>query len=147
MERPQSVTMFERLYAIVIGIGVVNAAFRWSSIKMAVGAQTETAMLSSWFLPVTFLFGIAINILLWFFIARRGSNVARWIYVVLLAFGLIGVVMSLVRGTMFIDPVGGAISGVSTTLSVICAWLLFRPDANRWFKPGAVSVDLKDTFS
>lgn len=146
MERPQSIIWFERLWLALIVIGLVNAALRWSTMQEMIAQQPNSAALPSWFLPLTLGGGVLINILFWYSIARRGSNVARWIYVVLIGIGVLGTIFGAVMGTLFLDPVNGAIGLFNTGLSLACSWLIFRPDTRSWFA-GARSTDLTDTFS
>jgi hypothetical protein len=119
---------------------------RWSSMQEMIAQQPNSAALPTWFLPMTLAFGFVVNFLFWYFIARRGSNVARWIYVVLLGIGVLGLIFSAAMGTLFADPVNGIISLINTGLSLACGWLIFRPDAKPWFSGGR-NANLTDTFS
>jgi hypothetical protein len=143
--RPPSIVMFERLYIAVIVIGIANTVLRWPTVRETALAQPGAEALPDWFVPVTMAIAIAINIAFWYFIARRGSNVVRWIYAVLTVVGVLGVAFTLISGALFADPIGGTASIVSTALSIICVWLIFRPDAQPWFQKDR--RDLGDTFS
>jgi uncharacterized membrane protein len=146
LERPQSIIWFERLYLALIAIGLLNAVLRWSSMQEMIAQQPNSAVLPDWFLPMTLGIGFLINILFWYFIARRGSNVARWIYIVILVIGVLGLILSAVMGTLFANQVNGVIGLINTGLSLACGWLIFRPDAQPWFA-GVRGPDLTDTFS
>lgn len=75
--------------------------------------------------------GILVPLLLWYFIARRASNVAKWIYVVLTALGLLGFVSSLANPLVAKGVI--TVLGLNTVgLQFYAAWLLFRPDASAW---------------
>ena len=83
-----------------------------------------------------------INLLLWYFIARRGSNVARIIWTILFAigaFGIIGVFLQPIPVLMKIAPL------VSFALQAIGVFLLYRPDAKPWFSPN--NENLENIFS
>src|SRR5687768_17281311 len=89
--RPPSIAMFERLYlaslavsgiSLVIGFDGMLAEFAQQPGMVGIG-------LGSGFLASLMAIGFAISLLLWWLIARKASNVAKWILIVLTAFGLI----------------------------------------------------------
>jgi len=127
--RPQSIVMFERLYLGAILVGIVNTVIGWHQSLALL--QAQPIPLGPGFLYFTTAIGILIPLLLWYFIARQGSVVAKWVLVALFVLGLLGYVLALSRGTVF--------AGVSTILGVIALlmqasaiWMLFRPDAEAW---------------
>jgi hypothetical protein len=86
--------------------------------------------------------GIILTILialpLWFFIARKGSGIARWIAIAFFVIGLLGVPGSLLK-TMSVGPVYFGLSIISLGLSVASFAMLFRADAVSWIKNGGKS--------
>ena len=68
---------------------------------------------------------------LWFAIARRGSNVAKWIYVVVTALGTLQTIASLFDPDSLSTMWLGA-TLLATALSVASAAVLFRADAVAW---------------
>jgi len=142
MKRPQSIIWFERLFFAVLVISLIQLYFSWSTTQATIAA---THVLPSWYLPVVLVVSWAINLTLWYFIARRGSNVTKWIYVVLLAIGLIGVAASLFRQPALHVASSERLVGYLTTfLSVVSAYFLFRPDARAWFR--GEPTDIGDIF-
>jgi hypothetical protein len=94
------------------------------------------------------VFSLIVDLLLWFFIARRGSEVAKWIYIVLFAIAVVGVLRSLFGGGHVELPgLVRILSFLRVLIEAACAWLLFRPDANAWFKGERTPSNLNDTFS
>lgn len=89
------------------------------------------------FVGVALGIGFALSILLWYFVARKASNIAKWIYVMVMGFGAVSTLTSLNDPT---SPTGLAlaISLVSTALTALSILLLFRPDARTWFGKDAV---------
>jgi hypothetical protein len=143
MNRPASIVLFEKLYIAVIVIGVIGVALSWNSLSAIAGAQPGVpASAASGILIGALIFGFLIPLLLLYFIARRASNVAKWIFVVLTAFSLYSFVAGLANPVM---PKGLllAVNVVSLALTLYCAWLLFRPDAKAWLdsKGGDVRGD------
>ena len=130
--RPQSIVNFERCYLGAFALGLVNTALAWSETRATFAASPQAAMLGSWFLPVTTLIGFAITLAIWYFIARKGSAVAKWIAVVLLGFGLIGTLFAVVAGT-YPSGVSGTIGIITTMLQIIATTFLFKPDTKTWF--------------
>jgi hypothetical protein len=142
MTRPNSIIWFERLYLGSMLLGLVNSALTWSTVTERIATTPGAAMLGSGFLIGSVVFGIVINVLLWYFIARRGSNVARIIMTVLFAIGVIGFI------TMFFQPLPFSMKAVpiiSFILQSIAVFLLWRPDAKPWFSPN--KENLENIFS
>ena len=134
--RPKSIELFDKVYLGSLVLGLVNTAANWSQlVASAEKAGAGAASLGSGLLIGSIVGGLAISLLLWFFIARRASNVAKWIFVVLTAISIFGVLSSLINP---LAPKGAAIIGgvVTTALQVFAAWLLFRPDAAAWLSSG-----------
>ena len=132
--RPQSIELFEKVYLGAIGVGLVNTALSWGALAASVqNAGGSAAALGPRLMIGSIAIGLVISLLLWFFIARRPSNVAKWIYVVITAIGVFGVLSSLANP---LAPRGVTMIGgfVATGLQVFAAWLLFRPDAVAWLE-------------
>jgi hypothetical protein len=148
--RPQSIILFERIYLGCLVIATLLSVWFFAHPDHALPPGWPPALIT--WLPlitaITFLGGIAINLLLWFFIARRGASVAKWIYVVLFVLGLFGVVRSIMGLENFLVPTLMRIwFALHLLLDAICIWLLFRPDAQRWFKGERAPRDLHNIFS
>jgi hypothetical protein len=144
MIRPQSIVWFERCFLGAIGIGVVNSALNWSKMQDAVAATPGASVLPGGFLIGTMVVGIIINLVLWYFTARRRSNVAKWIIVVFFALGLLGLVRTLVTGIA--APTMNIFAYVALALQAVGVYLLFQSDAKAWFA-GRRDNDLTQTFS
>lgn len=135
--QPASIKMFDRLFLGTLALGLLNFALNYETTL----AQIETepglsAMGGLPFLIGILIFGNAINLLIWYFISRRASNVAKWILVVLTAFGLLG---------LFSLTEVGAVQAVMTLvifgMQLASVYFLFRPDAVAWFKHGKSGMD------
>jgi hypothetical protein len=122
-------------------LGAGSLALHWPKIigslksDPAIASMVESAAI---FVGIALGFSFAVSILLWYFVARKASNIAKWIYVAVMGFGAVSTLASLNDPT---SPTGLAlaISLVSTTLTALSIFFLFRPDARVWF--GKVSVD------
>ena len=132
--RPKSIEMFEKVYLGAIAIGLVNTVISWSQVSAILADPRMRAVgMGSGTLVFGVVVGMLIPLLLWYFIARRASNVAKWIYVVLTALGLFGYLSSLANPLV---PKGliTVLGLVTVGLEVYAAWLLFRPDAAAWLE-------------
>lgn len=129
--RPPSIIDFERAYLASLALGMVNTAINWQGIKQSLeNPALKDVGLGLGFMIGVLVFSMALSLLLWFFIARRPSTVAKWIYLVLAAFSIVSIVSSLTT-----LPFGTEVmlNVVAQLLQLYAAWLLFKPDAKAWF--------------
>jgi hypothetical protein len=133
LHRPPSIILFERLLWTSFAISVVTTYLAWNDM-MAEIERGAAGMRSSTAIGITmFIFAVTLAILaaLWYAIARRGSNVAKWIYVVLVALGTLQTIASLFEPNSLSTMWLGA-TLLATALSVGSAAVLFRSDAVAW---------------
>ncbi|SNS47218.1 hypothetical protein SAMN06295912_10769 [Sphingomonas laterariae] len=129
--RPQSIILFERLVLATIALGVLASAINW---------QRTLAMIQQFGFGATFIVvvqacSVALMLLLLYFVSRRGSEVAKWIYVVLVVIG--GVNTLATFNTLLAMGGSGMIAPIQLVLQLIAIWLLFRPDSAAWFSRDA----------
>jgi hypothetical protein len=137
MPKPQSIVRFERFYWASVLIGLVNTVLNWGASRAALATNPMLAD-ATWLLPVMQLVGFGISILLWVFIVRRPSVVAKWVLVVFAAFGAFGLLSALFLLVLGRVPVGVQLFlGLATNiLYIAAAAMLFRPDAKLWLGEG-----------
>lgn len=137
---PKSIRDFRMVYAGAILLGIVGSALSWDEMTSTVQVQRAIATIGAWYPVAIAGVGTAISLLLLYFIAWRGSAVAKWIFVVLVGFGIFAQMLALATG-----PAGGSVSAIIgiaiVVLDVIGAWLLFRPDTRSWFGEETTPVD------
>jgi hypothetical protein len=132
MTRPPSIVRFELCYLGALAIGAVNSALNWSRYLAMPAVRDAQVTIGAWYLPTITVAGFLIPIALWYFAARRGSVVAKWIVVVLFGFGAFGLLAGFALGSM--APGLGAVLSVATfVLNAVAVWMLFRVDARAWF--------------
>ena len=136
MARPASIVTFERCYLGAWIVGLINTALNWNVTMAMMDANPAVAQMGPSFgaavLVGGLLLGALITLLLWHFVARRGSQVAKWIVVVLFAIGLVSFLYGLVAGRTSFGLV--ALLGVVTlALQGVAVAMLFRPDTPAWF--------------
>ncbi len=132
--RPSSIILFEKVFLAAIVLGLVNSLLFWGSMTEVLDdPAVKAAGMGTGFMLFSVVIGAAISLLLWYFIARRASIVAKWIFVVILALGVFGMVANLTNPAI---PKGAQLVGgfVSLLLQLYAGWLLFKPDAKIWLE-------------
>lgn len=128
--RPSSIVNFERVVVLSIVLGLVNTVLIWDRIADAV-AMTGVSL--NFVLTIQAI-TIGLYLLLIWFISRKGSAVAKWIYVVLAGIGLVFGLFGIGQVAQLYGNVSLVITLVQYVLSIISIALLFRADANAWFR-------------
>ncbi len=138
--RPASITMFDRLFLGSLAVGLANAVLNYDSTIAQLEADpavAELGMAGPGFVIVTLAFSFGLSLLLWFLIARKAVNVAKWVLVVLTVIGLFGIPLALVD----VPLLQAIITVVVTVMQLAALWFLFRPDAKAWFEHGPTGMD------
>lgn len=151
--RPRSIILFERVYWLNIVLAVVSLAWIYNRLNLispdpSVGTPAGMEWVVVLISAGTAIVSIAIRLALWFFIARRGSNLARWIFVIFFVLtigGLLRVLDLHMRGTMSIFGTG--LWMIDFLTKILCIWCLFRSDTRAWFRGERGPEELLDTFS
>jgi len=132
--RPASIVNFERLYLGAIILGVISFFLAWDQTLAMLQTQTQGAFGDSLLYAVVVI-SLGLQLLLWYLIAKRASVVAKWILIVWIGIGLIGLIGNLGSGTMP-NPLSTMLTLATTVLQLLAVWMLFRPDARSWFAGG-----------
>jgi hypothetical protein len=136
--RPKSIVMFERLVLLGILLGIVSSFLVRDQAEAALAAQ-GTAMGSGTLLTIQAV-TIALYLLLLWFISRKGSPIAKWIYVVLAGLGLV-VGLAGISQTMEFGVLPMILTLAQYAITIYTIYLLFRPDAKAWFNDGRGDAD------
>lgn len=142
--RPHSIVLFERLYLASIAVGLIFTWQNWTA-REALLARSSAAAQFGWLGPATTAFGLIVAVALWYFVARRGSVVAKWIVTafavwaaVLVALYLFGLATVAGRSTVIVTGL------VQNILYVVAAVMLHRADTRAWFGDALRLSDLDD---
>lgn len=129
--RPASINMFEKLFFISIALGALSLFLNFEGQVAEIQSDPNLAALGAGggFLIGILVFGLLINLLLWYFIARKASNVAKWIWVALTLLGMLGI-PALFAGEFGLMKI---FSLIGFLLSIAMIYYLFQPDAKAWF--------------
>ncbi|MBW8841698.1 MAG: hypothetical protein JF608_07805 [Sphingomonadales bacterium] len=128
--------MFELFYLGSVLVGAVNTAMTWAETSASAEAAQVRQMLGQWFLPLSTVFLYTLWLLLWYFTARQGSNLARWVVVVFYGLAVIGFVSSLAMGAAP-AALPLALSAVSLAFTTVAVFFLFQRDNAAWFGASA----------
>lgn len=131
--RPRSIEMFEKAYLGSIAVSLMAILIGWSrlSADYAVRMANMSESAREAILMVSAGLVIAVSLLLWFLVARKASNIAKWLLVLLTALGTFSMVNSVFEAALPKD-LYFAVNITSTLLGLYSVWLLFRPDAVAW---------------
>lgn len=131
MTRPPSIVRFEQFYLGYWLIGIVNVVMTWDRNARLVESTGVNATLPGYLWWTTGI-GLLIPVALWYFIARRGSVVAKWILTVLFGLAIAGLVFVVATGRL-VTGLAGVLSIASIVLQGAALAMLFRPDTRPWF--------------
>jgi len=131
--RPVSIVWFERLYLGSLILGLLSSVLNWTTIRAATLATPGASgfIASTTFIFLTLAFSFGISALFWYFIAKRGSKVAKWIFTGFFVIGLLGLPATL-RNPMF-GPTVTTFALINILLQLAAVICLFRPDTHDWF--------------
>ncbi|KQM24534.1 MULTISPECIES: hypothetical protein [unclassified Sphingomonas] len=142
--RPSSIIRFDRLYLASIAVGLIGNVIEWPLTMARLAENPDTAALGSTATVAAggmIAVGVLIALLLWFFIAQRGSTVAKWILVAFTVFAIGSLAVGFSSGAVILDA-GGILRLVAVALQTAAVIFLFRPDAAAWFAPAQVDEDI-----
>ena len=129
--RPASIVRFERVVLLTIVLGFVTVALSWE----ASFAPVRRLGFGEGFFIAAQAVSIAIVLLLLWLIARKGSAIAKWIYVVLYAFAIVMAAIG-IEDLLRNPPAILILQLVQWALIVYSIWLLFQADTRAWFARG-----------
>jgi len=142
MQRPQTIVVWEILFWIAIVIGIINLfVFTPNLADMSApgttGADMATAQKAiGWIEVVVAVIYVLLGLLFWYFIARKGNNVFKWIWVVLAVLGILGSLANLGQ-TFDFSVIGGILALIVLAIGVVNIALIFLPSSRPWFNRAA----------
>ncbi|MBW8294654.1 hypothetical protein [Sphingopyxis sp.] len=146
MRRPPSIINFERSFWASTLTGVASFALHWPTMMEALksdprlSSSVDGAAIG---VALAIGFSLALSLLLWYLISRRASNITKWIYVVVMGFGVIAAFTS-INDPMPSTGFALAISLAGTALTALSIYFLFRPDARAWFAKETIDQKVFD---
>lgn len=149
MNRPASIVRFEQLYLGCWILGLINLALSWNTQIAALHNNPAAVQMGEGFMQGAMIGGAVltslVTLLLWYFAARRGSAVAKWIITVLAGLGVIGFLFSFVTPAPV--PILTRVLGLLVLVLQVAAVVhLFRPDTKAWFGETPIGPTPTDTL-
>ncbi|MEI6640804.1 MAG: hypothetical protein WCL10_02130 [Novosphingobium sp.] len=126
--RPISIIRFEQVYLAGMAVLGLHMGVNYSTLALRTLEMGSDINI----LLTGYLFTSVIAFLFWFFIARRASNVARWILAALVTIGLIDLFRFVLVASVF-GPVF-ALTALMRVLLCVAVFFLFRRDATEWLR-------------
>ena len=133
--RPASIVMFERIFLASLVLSVVSFVIGYDAMseQMANEPALQQLGIGSGFMIGGMVVSLAIYLLLWYFIARQASNIAKWILVVFTGLGIASLVYAFAT-VGITGELNELLSLAYYALGVAAVAFLFKPDAETWFK-------------
>ena len=132
MNRPQSIMLFDKVFLAAIAASLLGIVLFYDANLRALQAEAaiaEAGFGSGLLLGITAV-SLGIMLLLWYFISRRASSLAKWLLVGLTIIGL----PSSISGLMTASGLQLVLTAAVLVLQILAIVLLFRADARAWFQ-------------
>ena len=129
---PPSIRQFRLIYGVVVLLSALNVVLLWPSLTASVARNPALGSAGSAVQAAVVLIGLAIPVLIWWFVGFRRSAIARIALVLIVAVALISLVRALAAGQPAFDLMG-LVRLAALALQVVALVLLFRPDTRPWF--------------
>ncbi|QAY78407.1 hypothetical protein [Sphingosinicella sp. BN140058] len=136
VSKPRSIMSFNRLNLAATLTAIVNIFIHYAPLRrlaIAHGGSPAGPIVGIFFLGLSYT-------MFWFFIYRRGSRVANWLFVAVTAFASAGIPFNL-PGVLAMGPAHVLIDGVSFLLQCAAMTMLFRGSAKAWLGRKEMSAD------
>jgi uncharacterized membrane protein len=136
--RPVSIVRFEQAYLASIALWLLNLALGWKARlgslenNPAFAGNPQMGELAQTMMIGTTVFMLILWLLLWYFTARRASEVAKWVVVALFGLSVVGLPFTLMSYPV-VGVLSVVLSVIAFALTAYAVWMLFRPDARAWF--------------
>lgn len=144
--RPKSIIIFDWLYLGLQALTLAISPFTIPQAEEMLRGNPATAQFGAAFgsivhviMIASLVIGVIISLVLWYFVSRRRSNVAKWIIVAFTAYGALSAINVYVNQPPELHP------PLLTTLPLYLVYFaaiycLFRKDAVAWLE-GKTPVD------
>lgn len=130
--KPQSIKLFDYFYLGSMFLGMLGFVTGLPALEAQLANQSaeQGIAIPSAVIIGGYVLGVILGLVLWFFVSRRRSVVAKWIIVGLFLFSLTGVGGYFV-GELPLYEIYGLLALIGQAVAVA---LLFRNDAIRWLE-------------
>lgn len=126
--QPSSIRKFTLFYFASFLVTLVASAASFEELLATAEAQAGARMGFGVLVASTLVWAV-ILLLLWYFVARRGSSIAKWVFLLFFLFNVVTSFGIFAGGLTIVE--GAAL--LSVVLQAAAAFYLFQPDAKAWF--------------
>lgn len=130
--QPRSIALFSRIFLASLVLTAVLSVFDFPALKAALVRQDPgAASLGDGVMVLVFGLALAVMLVLWFLIARQGSNIAKWVLVALTVIGF-GLTLPDYFAAFRHVRLISTLSLLAALGQLIAIAFLFRADARAW---------------
>ena len=125
--KPKSITLFNRLNLAATLVGIFNVLVHYGALRdsaISKGASPAGPFLGILLLVLSYL-------AFWFFIYRRCSNVAKWVFVVVTAVSVAMIPLKLAE-VIAVGQFYAVVDGIAFALQLAAMAMLFWADSKVW---------------
>lgn len=136
MNRPESISLFGKVLLAAVVLQFIRMTLNWDAwAAISYNPAIQSSRSGSLVMIQGMVFATGLWLLLWYFIVHRASNVAKWIYVVVVILLIINTMLgaSNPQTPKGLDKVIGL---VILALQGFAGGLLFSNDAKIWLQSG-----------
>jgi hypothetical protein len=130
--QPESIRKFTLFYLGSLVVSLVATFVGYDILTAQVEAQSAATGLAmgSGAIVAGIALNVAITLLLWYLVARKGFVIAKWIIVLFFLFTLVTSISGIFAGGLAVHE---GLSLLSIVLQAAAVYFLFQPDAKAWF--------------
>ena len=141
--QPESIRKFTLFYLGALIVSLVGTFVGYDVLMAQIEAQSAATGLAmgSGSIIAGIVLNVAITLLLWYLVARKGFVIAKWIIVLFFLFTLLTSISGVFAGGLAVHEGLGLLSIVLTAAAV---YFMFQPDAKAWFSGDRTTASPED---
>ena len=141
--QPESIRKFTRFYLGSLVVSLVATFVGYDVLTAQLEAQSAATGLavSSGTIIAGIVLNVAITLLLWYLVARKGFVIAKWIIVLFFLFTLVTSISGIFAGGLAVHE---GLSLLAIVLTAAAVYFLFQPDAKAWFAGDRATAPTED---
>jgi hypothetical protein len=130
--QPESIRKFTLFYLGSLVVSLVATFVGYDILTAQVEAQSAATGLAmgSGAIVAGIALNVAITLLLWYLVARKGFVIAKWIIVLFFLFTVVTSISGIFAGGLAVHE---GLSLLAIVLQAAAVYFLFQPDAKAWF--------------
>ena len=141
--QPESIRKFTLFYLGSLVVSLVATFVGYDVLTAQLEAQSAATGLavSSGTIIAGIVLNVAITLLLWYLVARKGFVIAKWIIVLFFLFTLVTSISGIFAGGLAVHE---GLSLLAIVLTAAAVYFLFQPDAKAWFAGDRATAPTED---